>query len=512
MSSLGIFFGPHIISLVETKANKILNIVQINRSSLVASGTEEKVPEDLKLVAVFKDELRRNRIEPTDATLALSGNDLIVRSFEMPLLPPEELRSAVNFEVKKYIPFKIEDLVADYQVEYDKASRRNIVLFAGIKKEILNKYLSILNQINVKVNTIEYSAFSALRFVKLAGLGQRGVVAVLNVDIQEDDEVNFIVLADGFPLFSRDITLSVAPDETLQTEALTPQQLLEKLKSELRLSVDFYNRKYPNRRLEKIIFLANDDLRPELDSFIKELGLPAAVFINSSKVLGRAGAYSLSIIKGFSASVSKIARSRVKLNLISGRASSPAKPGLLGPELASLMTGIQFDFRLIFLAILLCGGAYGYGQYLIHPIRQEVGRIKSQRAVVTTANPESSYAELADINMQYAEKIRALDEIVLKQPYVTIPMNSVAKLIPDGVWLTSFDFTQSEKPELRLLGSVALGDTTKEFEAVNKFITQLKNDPEFSRLFKQISLISIQQSGDTAYKKSDFSISCKQGK
>ncbi|HNX80678.1 MAG TPA: pilus assembly protein PilM [Candidatus Omnitrophota bacterium] len=512
MSSLGIFFGPHIISLVETKARKIINTVQINRSSLVASGSEEKIPEELKLVAVFKDELRRNKIEPTEATLALSGSDLVIRTFEMPLLPSEELRSAVNFEVKKYIPFKIEDLVADYQVEYDKVGRRNIVLFAGIKKETLNKYLSILNQINVKVNAIEYAAFSALRFVKLSGLGQRGVVAVLNVDIQEDDEVNFIVLANGFPLFSRDITLSVASDESLQTAALTPQQLLEKLKTELRVSVDFYNRKYPGRKLEKIIFLVNDDLRVDLESFSKELGLPG-VFINSSKVLGRVGTYSLSIIKGFSASFSKITKTNVKLNLISGRASAPGKSGAFGLEIASLVNGVQLDFRLVLVALLMCGGVYGYGQYLSYPVKQDVEKIKSERPTVQTASAASSYDELVGINTQYTEKIKALDDILYKQLYVTTPMNSIAKLIPEGVWLTTFSYSQqSGKAELTLNGSAALGSSTKEFEAVNKFIISLKSDPQFQKIFDQINLISVQQSSDASSRRSDFSVSCKQGK
>ncbi len=512
MSSLGIFFGPHIISLVETKARKIVNTVQINRSSLVAAGTEEKIPEELKLVAVFKDELRRNRIEPTEATLALSGADLIIRTFEMPLLSSDELRGAINFEAKKYIPFKIEDLVTDYQVEYDKVSRRNIVLFAGIKKETLNKYLSILNQINVKVNTIEYAAFSALRFVKLAGVGQRGIVAVLNVDIQEDDEVNFIVLANGFPLFSRDITLSVAPDETLQTMALAPHELLEKLKTELRVSVDFYNRKYPGRRLEKIVFLGNEDLRIDLEGFSKELGL-AAIFMNANKVLGRPGPFSLSIIKSFSASCAKFTKIAVRLNLLSGRSSAPAKSALLGPELSALFSGIQLDFRLVLLAILICAGAYGYGQYINMPIKQQIEQVKSQRPAVTAVDPESSYEELASLSNQYSEKIHAIDAVVVKQAHATVPMDVVAKVIPEGIWLTSYDYSQNNGLlELTLRGSVSLGNSAKEFDLVNTFIGNLKTNPAFANLFKQVSLVSMQRSEDGSLtNKSDFIITCKEG-
>jgi len=100
-NSLGIYFGSKVINIVETKGKKVVNNIQIARSLISTAGLEEKVPEEVKIVALFKDELRRNKIELKEANLCLSGRDIIIRNFELLSLSHAELASAVTFEAKK---------------------------------------------------------------------------------------------------------------------------------------------------------------------------------------------------------------------------------------------------------------------------------------------------------------------------------------------------------------------------------------------------------------------------
>ncbi|MBU0709911.1 MAG: pilus assembly protein PilM, partial [Candidatus Omnitrophica bacterium] len=150
MSSLGIYFGPKLIQVVETKGKKIKNSFQISRVSFSSGELEEKVPEEEKIITLLADQLRKNNIEADEATLCLPGKDLIIRSFEMPTMPRNEIAGAVNFEVRKYIPFKVEDLNSAFQVYSDKASRTNLILFVGIKEETLNSYTRILQKLNIR--------------------------------------------------------------------------------------------------------------------------------------------------------------------------------------------------------------------------------------------------------------------------------------------------------------------------------------------------------------------------
>ena len=233
MNSLGIYFGPKTITIVEANGKRLINNIRISQSAISSGDLEEKVPPELKTVTLFKDQLGKAKIEATEATVSLSGKDLIIRTFDLPTLPREELNSAINFEVRKYIPFKVEDLISDFQVKkIDRYKRKSLVLFVGIKKETLDNYISMLSQLDLKIDSIEYSAFSVLRLLKLANVRDKGVVGMLNIDLMEEDEVNFMVLEDGFPLFSRDITLVSAPPQVTKTEEPSFSIALEKLKKE----------------------------------------------------------------------------------------------------------------------------------------------------------------------------------------------------------------------------------------------------------------------------------------
>jgi Tfp pilus assembly PilM family ATPase len=97
-SELGVYFGPETISIVQAKGGKILNSIQIPRLSSSPEGEiEEKVPDEVKTVALFKDEMRKNNISGDKVVISLSGKELIIRTFEMPLLGRDELQSAVTF-------------------------------------------------------------------------------------------------------------------------------------------------------------------------------------------------------------------------------------------------------------------------------------------------------------------------------------------------------------------------------------------------------------------------------
>jgi len=197
MNSVGIYFGIKDINLIETKGKKILNNIRLPNPNLEIAGLEEKVPADLKLVALLKDALRSHNIEISEAAFCISGQDLVIRTFEIPQLPKDELSVAIKFEAKKYIPFKIDELDYDFQVMPNKRNKTNLVLFVGIKKETLLSYTNISKQLNIKTLALEYSAFSIFRFLKLSGIRESGIIAIFCFDLNDEDEANFMVFENG---------------------------------------------------------------------------------------------------------------------------------------------------------------------------------------------------------------------------------------------------------------------------------------------------------------------------
>ncbi len=493
MNYLGIYFGIKDINLVEVSGKKMVNNIRLPHLNLAMAELEEKVPADIKIMAMLKDAFRTNRISAETAFFCISGQDLVIRTFEIPLLPQSELKSAVNFEAKKYIPFKLEELDYDFQVLFNKKNKTSLVLFVGIKKEILANYISISKQLNLKVDIIEYSAFSILRFLKLAGLSAAGVAATLCYDLNNEDEANFTVFENGFSLFSRDFILTGEPagfEQTVETDSLAKR---ERLKNEIRVSLDYYNRKFPEKDIKNIFVVSDQESRPELNSFFAESSL-AVKFVETSRVLGKGVEYSSILAKSFSAASFKSTPLKIKINLIEAKLKA-AKAVAEGWKPLALLEGFKLEFKFIILGVVVCAAVFGYGLTRIKPMQEELAEIKSKRVKINSAVTNDSFDVLSALGVKYKKKIVALDNLVKNQLYATYPLDVIPAALPKGVWLGNFSLVQKRggRIELILSGQVYLENGEKEFESVNVFLINLKKDPVFSQYFKEITINSIDQ-------------------
>jgi hypothetical protein len=514
MNSLGFYFGPKFISVISSSGKKILNNIQISTSTFQSTDLEEKVPDEVKIVAIFQDELRRNKVSAKEAGITLSSKDLIVRTFEMPVLPANELASAINFEAKKYLPFRVEELVLDYQLLFDRVSRKNLVALMGIKKEALEKYRSIFRQLNMEISSIEYSAFSLLRLLKLTGVADKGVVAVACLDLTGEDEINFAVLDNGFPLFSRDITLIGAPGEQPLPPVSAPgeetESVLDKLKSEIRVSLDYYKRKFATRSPSKVIFISGPDYQPDLETFIKDMGL--GVEFLDTRFLGKSIPFSLNLLKGYSASLNKSIKTKIVLSATRAK-TQPAKEALARVELATLISGIKIEPKWIAAGAIIVAATFGYGLFNIMNVQKEIQEVKAKRPATGAVNPDASYEELVNINNDYRQKIEVLDNTIKKQLYLTSPLDAIPRLAPDGIWLVNFAYKKDDKNTGLILDGVAyLKDSAKELDLINTFFRKLKEDTVFSQYFKLIDLVSMDATTTEGEKATKFQIVCQSQK
>lgn len=509
MSVLGIYFGPKVISLVETENKRILKNVNIPYAESSGSDLEEKVPDEIKIVALIKEELRKNQIDAREAVITLSGKDLIVRNFEMPNISQDEMQSAVNFEAKKYIPFKVEELISDFQSRPE-ANHKNQVLYVGIKKTTLAKYLNILQQLSIKSTAIEYSDFSNLRALKLTGVNDRGILGIISVDLEEEKEASFIVLDNGFPLFSRDIALgseSAAEQPKVEELQAGPNALVEKLKSELRVSVDFYNRKFPTRAVKRAALLTSEDTRFDLENIVKEIGLTSQ-FVETKQYYS-VGKFSLPMLKAYSCSIAKVIKTGIRTNLLAARDKKITTREIRPIEAGSLFTDIHIQPGLVIIGVVICGLAFVYGYLQRLPIQTKINEIISQRPQVTSASGDASYEELSAVDTQHKEKLDTIQTLVNKKLLLTKPINAIPRDIPDGMWLVDFTFSkESDRISLTLKGIAYLEDSDKEIRIVNQFAASLKQDSNFTRYFDNIMVSSVErgQFGDTPV--TNFIISC----
>lgn len=513
MSPLGIYFGPKLISIVETKGRRITNSCSIPQTTISAGELEEKVPAEVKIVeiiALFKDELRRRKIMAREATLCLSGKDLIIRTFDLPVLPKQELRGAVNFEAKKYIPFKVEELIYDFQLRLDKSSRINVALFMGIKKETLDRYISIFGQLNIKINAIEYSGFSVLRCMKLSGVSEKGVIGILGMDLTGEDEANFTVLEQGFPLFSRDISLAAGPEDLSGITESGPKAALEKIKKEFKVSLDYWHRKFASKEIKKIYLISNSDSHHELEAYVKELGL-LAQFIDMAKYMDKASPSSLSFMKAYSASLRNAVRTNIWFNLLSVKEKANAAGHPEKSEILSALETLKLDYRVFLLALLICSITYGIGFYKLRPLHIELANALALRSTFSGIDPQATYEELTNTKLEFKRKFDLLNNLVKKQLYLTEPLRILPKILPKEVWLTHLSFRKQEQGAsvLDLEGYAYLGDSNREFELVNNLVSQMKQDPGVTKYFTEIGISSLDRRPVEKITVTNFTITCK---
>jgi len=510
MNSLGIYFGIKDINLVESSGKKIVNNIRLPHPSTAMAELEDKVPVDIKLIAMLKDSFRTYRIKAEEVFFCISGQDLVIRTFEIPLIPKNELKGVVSFEAKKYIPFKLDELDYDFKVLFNKKNKTSLVLFVGIKKEILDNYISIAKQLNLKVGVLEYSGFSILRFLKLAGLSDNGVLASLCFDLNNEDEANFTVFENGFSLFSRDFVLTTEPQGFEQAVQVDLSQRLEKLKNEIRISFDYYKRKFPEKNIKEIFVISNKESHQELGSFFTESSITAR-FVETQKLLGKEAAYSSMLVKSFAVSLFKSAPLNIKIDLIGTKLKAVKAVGIGVFQPLALLEGIKLDFKYIIAGIVICVAVFGYGLMRIIPIQEEIAGIKSKRMKISTPVVNDNIEELTALSAKYRKKIKTLDNLIKNQVYVTYPLDAIPKAIPKGAWLDSFSFNKKNDGSLELVlnGQVYLENNEKEFETVSILLENLKNDQVFAKYFKEIAISSIDRKTDQEKSVTVFTIVCK---
>jgi len=506
MNPLSIYFGDKFISVVSLSGRKIKANIQLPQSGISAQGFEEKVPADLKIVALIQEALRSNRIEASEAVFCLSGKDMIIRAFDIPKLPLEELLGAVTFEAKKYLPFKIEDLIYTFQAEFDKQSQKSHILFMGIKKDTLERYLSIASQLKIKVSSLECSSLSVLRLLKLNNSLGSAVTAFLFIDT-EGDESHFMVMENGFPLFNRDFSLASPVHGALNSAEQDPAQVIERMKAEIRSSLDYYNRRFTQKSVKNTLYFANSSVREGLNTFLAEMGLQPK-FVDLGKLLGNQYPPAPEILKSYSAGLKGMVKTKINLDLLAAKAKKPAAVEI---NLLDLIRDLKVDFRFVALGLALCISTYIIGLYRIQPVNENLSKLIASLPKLPAINSNAPYSELNQKDSEYRQRLGVYDSLIKNQVYFTTALNLIPKALPRGAWLTNLSINKEQQAGfiLKLNGMIFLSDRQKEIEAIDSFVYELNSNPEFKACFGAASIDTVSQQSLRDKSVTAFMITCQ---
>ncbi len=280
--------------------------------------------------------------------------------------------------------------------------------------------------------------------------------------------------------------------------------ILARLRREIRISLDYYERKFPGKNIGKIFFITSPDYQTDLEGFVKESGLTAQ-FIDINSYIKSPVAFSLTFIKAYASALSKI-NTALKINLLAAKERTEKKVSVEQVPLNPLLAFFKANAVVMMGSFLMCAAVVIMGVSRISPLKKELEKVINMRPAVSGVSTGLGYGELTALASNYKNKINAMDNLVKKRLYVTPLLDALPRLLPKAVRLESLSFKKKgERPELTLEGRASSGTSDEGIELANSFLLRLKQDSIFAKYFKEISIISTERGTDSV----TFTISCR---
>ena len=256
-SSIGLDIGSASIKGVKlTRTTKGLTLAEFSRVDVASDADSARRAQAIGQVL--------EALDPRDSRIvtAVGGSGAVLRFVLLPKMTPQELKTALSFEVERYIPFKLDESLLDFSIIEDQGGGRMKVLLAAAKTELVHSHLEFLKAAAVQVAAVDLEAVALANaweasFIreespKVTGLihvGARSTILDLFLDSQLQFTREIPIGGEAFtqavakglqmgPLQAE--TVKCHPGERLGQVQTAIQPSWEEWLSQCRLSFDFY--------------------------------------------------------------------------------------------------------------------------------------------------------------------------------------------------------------------------------------------------------------------------------
>jgi len=500
----GFYVGAREVYIAQVKGTLLgLRLVKFGKADIQASAQTAELTKARAsaIVQAIKRVVQENNITDRKVISALPGKDVLIRYFQMPRIPRSEWDTAVKFEAKKYIPFKLEELIWDFHVVLHKARGTKMsVTFVAVKKEVAEAYISLLEEAGLQPLSLEPAPFSLLRLFTLSKqLTKDKPIAILDVDY---GLVDINIVKNKVCYLTRDVSLP-----------LEKEVIFDTLLNEIRMSLDYYEKIFPAEVIGKLLLAGEVELNHWEKMLAEELKLPVEKADLAGIVRVERTLPSLNMAIPIALALRGLTKTAVEVNLYQVRKVKPK--AAVTKEAFKFTPGLC---RTLFRAIAIsCIGLLILHMALLRRVTQErrrLGLLISLRPKVDLPVSVFSSARLDEKKKELENKLSTLKLIIVERIFLTDKFNELPKIIPPGVWLTNLSFSDKSSGDgkiartLNISGVAYHKDSAQEIEIISKFVSNLKGDEAFSRGFKEIKLGAMSSSELKGILVKRFTIAC----
>jgi hypothetical protein len=456
---------------------------------------EATASSDEGMAQAIRAALERAAVTAKRLPVAVPSEDVLLRFFTLPLLPKAEWRTAVQFEVRKYIPFRVEELVWTFHAVEDKSSRQLRVVFFGIRTDQLQRLQQRLAAAGVQPACLEPYPLTLARLAPATPRGaEPGFTAIVEVQAQN---AHLVIAQNRMPYFARDINLRTEPKA-------------ERLLSELRLSLDFFARTQPGAAVHQVLVFGDETaVGPWCATWASQLGCPVELgrppmpsVSDEPLAAAHAGAVSLALRDARTAgSLDFLAAATGKA---AGKPAAALKLSLSEADLIPLLKAMARPaaWQATVAAVLLVGFAVVTHQRVAAE-RQRLAHALQRLPDVGWQLKGRPMTELESLRGQADQRLAALRTLVEQRVSVTKKLEGLTRVLPEGVWLEGLTYQDVLTPDpglsrasLVLRGACYLSGAGSELETISDFAQRLKQEPALFQGFSTATLGEVAQSTD----------------
>ncbi|PIQ82016.1 MAG: hypothetical protein COV76_05625 [Candidatus Omnitrophica bacterium CG11_big_fil_rev_8_21_14_0_20_64_10] len=456
-------------------------------------GQDEKDNVDQLQELLAKIKLPNNKVH-----VSVASEAIVIRYFQMPQLPPAERKMAVTFEAKKYLPFKLEDLVSDYQVVTSKTDPTVMrVMFYGIRKGIAHSYVQMLESAKLAPQSLEAMPVSLMRLLRQAQIApaDKAVAAVF----VEPGAASITVFRDNLLYLSRNVTILSEPEETPAapetpqptTEGPLSPELIEALLNEARVSLDYYRRRFLGEpQVAKMVLLGKGVTPALAEQLSNSMDVPVEIGEPFQKITGIQN-LSSHFAPAVGLALRGLERREDDITLLPPEVR-PVQRDLL--KLALVEGGIA-----LLLLVLL-------GSLTSADIRSWEDKIRGEQQgqrLPPGVTRQMDAASLQRVRQEQQQRLQFVKAIAEPSGKTSTLLQEMTRLLPEEGWLQELhledtflppldpdDLEANRKQLIRLNGSSYSGNRDRELEGINSFVASLRKSPEFGLFYSVFNLDS----------------------
>jgi len=521
-SKIGIFWAKDALYVALTTGTQLQEVfnIPLSREAKISIERGAYSSGSADLITTIESAFRENNLGTASVNLSLPTKDIIFRSFVIPWMQASEIRGVIEFEVNKYIPFSLAELSYSYHHSTitEEGTKRIRIVFAAIKKQTLDNYTSILEQTGLSVDFVEPAPISLMRALSLRQFIPKDKTIAL---IERGEALGKIVIIDKeIPQFVREFQLKI-PTATGQDET-DPKAIFTRIVNEIRISLDYFGRQNTQLDVKEILFLTSSQNSEETTKKIEaDIGIPVRG-ISNIEILQKP-IDDTRYLMAYGAALSDAVANTVKFEL-SGKKPAQSKTPFFTLKKD---VNIKSTVATIFICLLAVTGMVLYGQFSQTQPNEERSRIEKKLG----SYRDSSKAKLEETRSSLKGKLNYLKNLSYKSNMSSL-LTTIPDLLPKGTWIDNLELNYSDpfnKPKtqttkgkkqkdsaaleleeskltINLTGYAYIEDANAQFQLVNDFFSNLKNNKTFSSAFTNIDLVTVKADTLDDYRVTYFEI------